>query len=116
MALSPYPRRLARVAMPNVLRWEDMPAGAVRKPTLDTTAWADQVASDAPSGVTVAVTPADGGLTAASAAVDANVITLTLTAASGGIGTDYLVLLTATTPGGRVEKYPVRVLVTDPAF
>lgn len=114
MTLAPYPRRVARVAMPTIMRWPDMPAGAVRQVAVDTTEWADQVEDDPPTEVTVAITPDDAGLADSGAAVDGNILGLTLTAAAEGIGTDYAVTLTATTAGGRIEVYGVRILITDP--
>lgn len=115
MSLAPYPRRVARVVMPTVLRWPDIPTGGVRQLTLDVSEWADQLTGDPPTAVTAALTPDDAGLAASDEAVDGNVLGVTLTAGADGIGTDYLVLLTASTAEGRAEQYPVRILVTDPA-
>jgi hypothetical protein len=111
MTLAPYARRVARIALPEVLRWPDMPIGAVRQVTIDVSAWADQIDDDPPTSITASVTPDDDGLEIAGAAVDGNVGGLTLTAVTAG---EYAVTLTFNTAGGRVEPYTARVLVTDP--
>lgn len=114
MALAPYPRAVARVLMPTVQRWPDLPVGAVRQATLDVSDWADQIDADPPTSVTATVEPDDGGLALSGAAVDGSILGVTLTPAEAGIGTDYAVLLTASTAGGRAEPFAVRILVTDP--
>jgi hypothetical protein len=112
MALSPYPRRVARIALPEVLRWPDIPIGALRQVAIDASKWADQVEDDPPTSITASVSPDDDGLDIAGAAVDGNVGGLTLTAVTAG---DYAVTLTFTTAAGRVEPYTARILVTAPA-
>jgi hypothetical protein len=114
MSLAPYARRVARVEVPDVLRWPDIPVGANRQVSVDVSAWAAQVTGDDPASVTAAVLPADGGLAISGQAVSGNVAGLTIEAEAAGAGTDYAVTLTVTSEGGRVEPYTVRVLVTDP--
>jgi len=112
MTFAPYARRVARIALPEVLRWPDIPVGAVRQVAIDASAWADQIDDDPPTSVTASITPDDDGLEIAGAAVDGNVAGCTLTAVTAG--TDYAVTLTLTTAGGRVEPYTVRIATTDP--
>lgn len=114
MSLAPYARRVARIEVPDVLRWPDIPVGATRQQSIDVSAWAAQVTGDDPASVVASVTPDDGGLAISGEAVSGNVAGLTIEAATAGIGTDYAVTLTVTSDGGRVEPYTVRVLVTDP--
>lgn len=114
MALSPYARRVARIQPPDILRWPDMPVGAVRQVAIDAADWAGQVDSDDPTGITVAVTPSEsGGLSASAEAITGGTVA-GCTIEGGNAGTDYAVAFTLTTPGGRVEVFVGRVLVTDP--
>lgn len=114
MALTPYPRALARVRMPQLLRFPDIPAGAVRQVALDVSDWSQQVPSDPPTTVSVALTPSNSGLSGAGAAVSGDVVGLTLTARTAGAGTDYAVVFTVSTAAGRVEVFTARILVTAP--
>lgn len=114
MALAPYPRAVARVAMPTIMRWPDIPVGATRQVAIDVADWAAQVDDDAPTSVTATITPGDGGLSLSEEGVDSNVLSCTLVAHEVGIGVDYAVVLTATTGAGRVEPFAARILVTNP--
>jgi hypothetical protein len=114
MSLPPYPRRVARVEMPVVMRWPDLPVGASRQVAIDASDWLSQVDDDPIATLTATVTPDGAGLTLSDEGADDALLGCTLAATTAAVGIDFAVVLTATTVAGRIEPFGARVLVTDP--